>query len=62
MNSVTVYINDEELKVLDEIFKAEPDFVPKTKEDYVLVGLMRQILTNTKIKNVQALDVEEMAV
>ena len=35
MNTVTVYISNEELNVLEEIFKAEPDFAPRTKEDYV---------------------------
>jgi hypothetical protein len=59
MNTVTVYISNEELNVLEEIFKAEPDFAPRTKEDYVLVGLMRQILNGSKIKDVQVLDVEE---
>jgi hypothetical protein len=53
MNTVTVYISNEELNVLEEIFKAEPDFAPRTKEDYVLVGLMRQILNGSKIKDIQ---------
>lgn len=50
MNSVTIKVGDEDLKLLEEIFKNEEDFKPQVKQDYLLIGIMRQVLDNPKTK------------
>jgi len=50
MNSVTIKVGDEDLKLLEEIFKNEEDFKPQVKQDYLLIEIMRQVLDNPKTK------------
>ena len=50
MNSVTIKVGDEDLKLLEEIFKNEEDFKPQVKQDYLLIEIMRQVLENPKTK------------
>ena len=50
MNTVTIQIGDDDIDVIDEIFKNEKDFDPKTKEDKIIVEILKQIQNNPKIK------------
>lgn len=49
MNNVTIKISDEDIETLEKIFENEPSFNPMTKEDRLIVEIMRQVLNNPKI-------------
>ena len=49
MNTVTIRIGDDDLKVIDRIFENESAFDPRTQEDRVLIEVMKQVQNNPKI-------------
>ena len=49
MNSVTIRIGDDDLKVIDRIFENESAFDPRTQEDRVLIEVMKQVQNNPKV-------------
>jgi len=49
MNTVTIRIGDDDLKLIDEIFKNEADFQPRTHEDQVIIEVMKQVKNNPKV-------------
>lgn len=48
MNKVELMISDDQLDVLKQLFKNEPNFQPQTKEDYVLIDIIRSIVEHAK--------------
>ena len=58
MNTVTIRIGDDDLKVIDEIFKNEADFQPRTHEDKIIIEVMKQVKNNPKVV-IEEYDVEE---
>jgi hypothetical protein len=49
MNTVTIRIGDDDLKVIDRIFENESAFDPRTQEDRVLIEVMKQVQKNPKV-------------
>jgi|TARA_S200002703_G_scaffold99228_1_gene85773 hypothetical protein len=49
MNTVTIRIGDDDLKVIDRIFENESAFDPRTQEDRVLIEVMKQVQNNPKV-------------
>jgi hypothetical protein len=49
MNTVTIRIGDDDLKVIDRIFENESAFDPHTQEDRVLIEVMKQVQNNPKV-------------
>jgi hypothetical protein len=49
MNTVTIRIGDDDLKVIDRIFENESAFDPRTHEDRVLIEVMKQVQNNPKV-------------
>lgn len=54
MKTVTIRIGDEDLKNLSEIFVHEEQFKPQTKEDRLIVEILRQVLNNPKTEIIEA--------
>tara|TARA_R100000005_G_C4896909_1_gene140942 strand:+ start:173 stop:346 length:174 start_codon:yes stop_codon:yes gene_type:complete len=50
MNTVTIRIGDDDLKLINKIFDNEADFKPQTEEDKVLIEIMRQVKNNPKVE------------
>ena len=44
MKSITLNISDSQYQVLKKIFSNVPDFKPSTREDYLIVNILRSIL------------------
>ncbi len=49
MNTVTIRIGDDDLKVIGRIFENESAFDPRTQEDRVLIEVMKQVQNNPKV-------------
>ena len=49
MNTVTIRIGDDDLKVIDRIFENESAFDPRTQEDRVLIEVMKQVQNIPKV-------------
>jgi len=50
MNTVKINVGDEDLRILETIFKNESNFQPKCNEDRIVEELLRQIVKNPKTK------------
>lgn len=50
MNTVTIRIGNEDLQMIDTIFENEADFQPRTKEDKLIVEILKQIKNNPKVE------------
>ena len=44
MKSITLNISDSQYQDLKKLFSNEPDFKPSTREDYLIVNILRSIL------------------
>lgn len=49
MKTVIIKIGDQDLKDLSQIFEHESEFKPKSKEDRLIVEILRQVINNPKI-------------
>ena len=56
MKNVTITIGDDDLKDLKEIFKNESSFQPQIHQDFLIIGILKQVLNNpkTEITEVQS--------
>ncbi len=54
MKSVTIKIGDDDLTDLANIFKNEASFKPMTKEDKLIIKLLKQVLDNPKNEILEA--------
>ena len=54
MKSVTIKIGDHDLTDLANIFKNEASFKPMTKEDHLIIQILKQVLNNPKNEIVEA--------
>ena len=50
MNTVTIRIGDDDLKLINKICDNEAAFNPQTEEDKVLIEIMRQVKNNPKVE------------
>lgn len=48
MKTVTINIGDDDINDLQNIFKNESNFKPLTKEDKLIVNILKQVLDNPK--------------
>jgi len=48
MKNVTIKIGDDDLTDLANIFKNESSFKPMTKEDNLIIQILKQVLNNPK--------------
>ena len=53
MKTVTIKIGDQDLKDLSQIFEHESEFQPKSKEDRLIVEILRQVLNNPKTETAE---------
>jgi hypothetical protein len=51
MRPVTINIGEDDLKELEEIFKNEPNFQPRARQDYLIVSILKQVLESAKSEN-----------
>ena len=54
MKTVTITIGDDDLKDLSEIIVNEAEFKPQTKQDRMIVEILRQVLKNPKTEIIEA--------
>jgi len=54
MKNVTIKIGDDDLTDLADIFKNESSFKPMTKEDLLIIQILKQVLNNPKNDIVEA--------
>jgi hypothetical protein len=54
MKNVTIKIGDDDLTDLANIFKNESSFKPMTKEDNLIIQILKQVLNNPKNDIVEA--------
>lgn len=50
MKRIEVLIGDYEYSQIEEIFENEPDFVPITEKDQIIIEAMKQIINKNNIK------------
>jgi hypothetical protein len=48
MKEVTIQIGEDDIQVLEEIFKNESNFEPVVKQDRVIVAVLREVLNKSK--------------
>jgi hypothetical protein len=56
MKHVTIEIGDADIQDLKEIFKNESDFKPMTRQDKLIIQILRQVLDNPKVENCDSID------
>ena len=49
MKRIEVLIGDYEYSQIEEIFENEPDFVPITEKDQIIIEAMKQIINKNNI-------------
>jgi len=54
MKNVTIKIGDDDLTDLTNIFKNEASFKPMTKEDHLIIHILKQVLNNPKNEIIEA--------
>jgi hypothetical protein len=54
MKNVTVKIGDDDLNDLANIFKNESSFKPMTREDRLIIQILKQVLDNPKNEIIEA--------
>jgi hypothetical protein len=50
MKTVTIKIGDKDIQDLEILFKNEESFKPQVQEDFLIVGILKQVLENPKIE------------
>ena len=48
MKEVTIQIGEDDIQVLEEIFKNESNFEPVVKQDRVIVAVLKEVLNKFK--------------
>ncbi|MEY2973119.1 MAG: hypothetical protein RI886_896 [Pseudomonadota bacterium] len=48
MKEVTIQIGEDDIQVLEEIFKNESNFEPVVKQDRVIVAVLKEVLNKSK--------------
>ena len=56
MKHVTLKIGDTDIQDLKEIFKNESDFKPMTRQDKLIIEILRQVLDNPKVEICDSID------
>jgi hypothetical protein len=56
MKHVTIEIGDADIQDLKEIFKNESDFKPMTRQDKLIIQILRQVLDNPKTEICDSVD------
>lgn len=54
MKNVTITIGDDDIKDLKEIFQNESSFQPQVHQDYLIIGILKQVLYNPKTEITEA--------
>ena len=48
MKTVTIKIGEKDIEDLQTLFKNEENFKPQVSEDFLIVGILKQVLENPK--------------
>lgn len=57
MKLVTIRIGDDDIRDIERIFENEAEFNPMTREDVLLIEIIRQVKDNPKVEASDGIDV-----